>query len=184
MTDLNATTTEVSAEFDKRSDALWASIDDHDEAEFFTLIENLVAELPAEHPVALFERACSRDSYGHSDLAVPLYREALDRGLSGMRRRRAVIQLSSSLRNVGHVDESVRLLTAERAIDPDTLDEPTRALSDAIAAVLALALADSGREREAVSIAVGALAPHLVRYQRSMGAYARLLVEPKDEDAA
>jgi hypothetical protein len=44
--------------------------------------------------------------------------------------------------------------------------------------VLALALADVGREREAVSVAVAALAPHLPRYQRSMANYARLLVSP------
>jgi hypothetical protein len=54
-------------------------------------------------------------------------------------------------------------------------------LSDAISATLALCLVDSGREREAVSIAVGALAAHLPRYQRSMATYARLLLEPEDE---
>jgi len=39
------------------------------------------------------------------------------------------------------------------------------------AAFLALALADTGREREALS-------PHLPRYQRSLGNYARDLREP------
>jgi hypothetical protein len=38
-----------------------------------------------------------------------------------------------------------------------------------------LALVDVGREREAASIAIGALAPHLPRYHRSMGNDARLL---------
>jgi hypothetical protein len=37
-------------------------------------------------------------------------------------------------------------------------------------------LEDEGREREAVSIALGALAPRLPRYQRSLANYARLLV--------
>ncbi|MDQ6922056.1 MAG: tetratricopeptide repeat protein, partial [Candidatus Dormibacteraeota bacterium] len=41
----------------------------------------------------------------------------------------------------------------------------------------ALALTDVGREREAVSVALTALAPHLPRYQRSMANYARLLME-------
>jgi hypothetical protein len=45
---------------------------------------------------------------------------------------------------------------------------------------LALCLVDAGREREAVSVAVGALAPHLPRYQRSMANYARLLVSPEN----
>jgi hypothetical protein len=42
---------------------------------------------------------------------------------------------------------------------------------------LALALTSVGREREAVAVAVAALAPHLPRYQRSMANYARLLLE-------
>jgi hypothetical protein len=83
---------------------------------------------------------------------------------------RAVIQLASSLRIVGSVDESVALLTAE-------LEEPPDELDDAVRAFLALALADAGREREALSHALSALAPHLPRYQRSLGNYARLLVE-------
>ena len=60
---------------------------------------------------------------------------------------------------------------AERAAGSDDLD-------DAVAAFLALALVDTGREREAASLALAALAPHLPRYQRSLGNYARLLVEP------
>jgi hypothetical protein len=107
---------------------------------------------------------------------VPLYRFALDGGLTGYRRRRAVIQMASSMRNIGQVEAAIELLEAERAIDPAALDEQTRTLADAISAVLALCLADAGREREAVSIAVAALAPHLPRYQRSMADYARQLV--------
>ncbi|HEX6328847.1 MAG TPA: tetratricopeptide repeat protein [Jiangellaceae bacterium] len=158
----------------------WASIDDYENRadEFRALIDSLAAELPEGHPVAAFERACAWDSTGHSDRAVPLYQRALDHGLTGYRRRRAVIQISLSLRNVGQADTAVKLLEAERAIDPATLDEQTRSLADAISATLALCLADTGREREAVSVAVGAPAPHLPRYQRSMANYARLLLEP------
>jgi hypothetical protein len=68
------------------------------------------------------------------------------------------------------VTESLELLTAE-------LDQPSDPLDDAVSAFLALALVDSGREREAVSIALRALAPHLPRYQRSLGNYARELVD-------
>jgi hypothetical protein len=103
---------------------------------------------------------------------VPLYRKALDSGLTGERRRRAVIQLASSIRNLGRPQESVDLLTAELAAGSDQLD-------DAVKAVLALALTDVGREREAVSLAISALAPHLPRYQRAMANYARLLVEQR-----
>jgi hypothetical protein len=167
---------EPNVEWERQIAAAWASIDDLGERDFLTLIEKLVAELPADSPVGIFERAASLDSTGHSDLAVPLYRQALDRGLTGVRRRRAVIQMSSSLRNLGRPEESVALLTAELDAGSDQLD-------DAVRAFLALALTDTGREREAVSLALGALAPHLPRYQRSLANYARLLVEPDPEDS-
>jgi hypothetical protein len=105
---------------------------------------------------------------------VPLYRQALDRGLTGERRRRAVIQLASSLRNLGRPEESVALLTTELDAGSDHLD-------DAVRAFLALALTDVGREREAVSLALAALAPHLPRYQRSLANYARLLAHAGPE---
>ena len=119
--------------------------------------------------VGIFERACSLDSTGHSDLAVPVYREALDLGLTGERRRRAVIQLASSLRNVGPSPESVVLLKTEMVLEADQLD-------DAVRAFLALALVDTGCEREAVSRAVGAVALHLPRYQHWVANYASLLM--------
>jgi tetratricopeptide (TPR) repeat protein len=147
---------------------LWASIEDHGEREFVTRMEELAAELPADNAVAAFERASAQDSTGHSDLAVPLYRQALERGLEGERRRRAVIQMASSLRNLGRAEESVELLTAE-------LNEASDGLDDAVKAFLALALVDVGREREAVSLALEALARHLPRYQRSLANYAELI---------
>ncbi len=155
-----------SAEWERRLADLWASIDDLGEDEFLARLEELAAEQPADSAVAAFERASAFDSTGHSDLAVPLYRQALELGLAGERRRRAVIQLASSLRNLGRADESVALLTAERDAGSDDLD-------DAVAAFLALALVDTGREREAAALALTALSRHLTRYQRSLANYAR-----------
>ena len=155
-------------EWEQRLADLWASIDDLSEQAFSKKMELLVAELPADSAVAAFERAGSLDSTGHSDLAVPLYRRALELGLEGQRRRRAVIQMASSLRNLGQASESVALLTAERERESDDLD-------DAVSATLALALFDVGREREAVSVAVLALSRHMTRYRRSLANYARLI---------
>jgi hypothetical protein len=42
---------------------------------------------------------------------------------------------------------------------------------------LALALVDVGREREATSLALEALASHLPRYQRSLGNYSKSLLD-------
>jgi hypothetical protein len=148
----------------------WASIDSYEEGEFRALIDALVVGEPPA--VADFERACAFDSTGQPDRAVPLYRSALAAGLTGLRRRRAVIQLASSLRNLGSAQDSVALLSAELAAP---VEGEAAALDDAVRAFLALALVDVGREREAVSLALGSLAPHLPRYQRSLGAYARAL---------
>lgn len=104
---------------------------------------------------------------------MPLYREALAGGLSGYKGRRAKIQLSSSLRNVGQAEEGVKLLTPE-------LDAPSDELDDAVRATLALCLSSLGRDREGLSLVLCALAPHLPRYQRSMGNYARALLESDD----
>jgi len=123
--------------------------------------------------VAAFERAGAFDSTGHSDRAVALYRQALELGLGEERRRRAVIQLASSLRNLGRAPESVALLTAERNAGSDDLD-------DAVSAFLALALVDTGHDREAVSLALTALSRHLTRYQRSLANYARELSDRPD----
>jgi hypothetical protein len=157
-------------DWERREAALWAAIEDHEPQEFRARVDALAAELLPGSAVAPFERACAFDSTGHPDKAVPLYREALELGLEGERRRRAMIQMASSLRNLGDADQCVELMRAERERTSDDLD-------DAVATVLALGLADLGREREALSIALGALAPHLPRYQRSMGNYARMLLE-------
>ena len=156
------------AEWERRLDLLWASLDDRDADEFVAAMGELVGELPPHDAIGLFEQASAFDSTGHPDLAVAGYRQALERGLSGQRRRRAVIQLASSLRNLGHAEESVALLTAELDAGSDDLD-------DAVRAFLALALTSVGRDREAVSVALTALAAHLPRYNRSLAAYAREL---------
>jgi tetratricopeptide (TPR) repeat protein len=158
-------------DWERRSAELWARLDDLTPGDFRAEIDKLAGELPEGSAVADFERACAWDSTGHSDKAAPLYEHALATGLTGIRRRRAVIQMSSSLRNVGQVERAVELLTEEMNAGSDELD-------DAVRAILALALTDVGRAREAVSLAVGALAQHLPRYQRSMANYARLLLEP------
>ncbi|MEV8591783.1 tetratricopeptide repeat protein [Streptomyces sp. NPDC052012] len=166
-------------DWEERVTAAWATLDDYagseeDAAAFRAVIDALVAELPEDSPLGPFERACAFDSTGHPAEAVALYREALDGGLEKAgpyKARRAKIQLASSLRNVGRPQEGVALLTPE-------LDAPSDELDDAVRACLALCLSSLGRDREGLSLVLGALAPHLPRYQRSMAAYARELVEP------
>jgi tetratricopeptide (TPR) repeat protein len=158
--------------WEQRLTDLWAAIDSLGPEAFRARMEALAAERPPGDAIAAFELASANDSTGRGDRAAPLYRQALAAGLTGIRRRRAVIQLASTLRNLGEVEESVALLSAERDAGSDELD-------DAVAAFLALALADSGREREALGVVLGALAAHLPRYNRSLANYAQDLSQPK-----
>ncbi|WP_027007551.1 tetratricopeptide repeat protein [Conexibacter woesei] len=170
-------------EWETRSAALWDRLDDVEEAEFRALVDALAGELDDGDPVAAFERGCAADSTGHPDEAVVLYEAALAAGLDGYRRRRALIQLSSSLRNLGQPERGVVLLEAERAASLAATAPPVTAatpagddpatLDDALVCTLALCLADAGRAREGVGLVVAAMAPKLPRYQRSMAFYGK-----------
>ena len=138
---------------------------------FVAQMDALALELPPHSAIGLFERGSALDSTGHPDLAVPLYRAALNAGLAGPRRRRATIQLASSMRNLGNAQEAANLLGAEMHATSDELD-------GAVHAFLALALADLGRDREALAISLTALAGYLPRYNRSLARYASEIAQP------
>ncbi|MEO5694672.1 MAG: tetratricopeptide repeat protein [Usitatibacter sp.] len=166
------TSTAASRYWERKLAVLWSSLDRQEGSEFVVAIEALVAELPEGDAIGVFEVASAQDSTGHPDLAVPLYRAALATGLAGIRRRRAVIQMASSLRNLGQPQESVELLTKE-------LDQESDELDGAVRSFLALALVDVGREREAVAISLAALSRYLPRYNKSLARHAAEIVEKK-----
>ncbi|GEK86803.1 tetratricopeptide repeat protein [Microbacterium aerolatum] len=149
-----------------RVDAVWDddTLSDDDRVR---AIDALALERTAEDPVALFERAGARDSAGAEMAAVSFYRRALAAGLDESRREQATIQLASTLRTLGRIDESLRMLKEKR--------ERGGALSDEAAAFYALALVSAGDSVGAASIALETLAPHLSQYRRSVTAYAREL---------
>ena len=154
-----------------RVDDIWAHASEYADLDLVAAIDALVAERPVDDPLALFEAASARDSAGLEAEAAPLYTRALERDLPAHVTPRATIQLASTIRNLGKVDESIRLLEAQLAQHPD--DEWTAAT----AAFLALALASRGQEREAASIALTALADSLPIYQRAVRAYAAELLD-------
>ena len=160
---------DMDASWEDRLTRLWNAMDRYPPHAFVAQIDALVAELPPGTGIGLFERASANDSTGHPDVAVPLYRGALAAGLSGQRRRRATIQLASSLRNLGNAAEAKDLLVAE-------LQSPSDELDGAVRAFLALALVDLGREREAVGIGLAALSKYLPRYNRSLERYANEII--------
>lgn len=161
--------------WESRVAALWQRLDALPPAEFVHSIDTLAAERPADDATALFERACARDSTGEESDAESLYRAAIDSGrLDPYRHSRAVIQLASTLRILGQLDESERLLVREldRHLEPGN----SGALHDEARATLALTYVAQGRAVEAAGLALSTLAPHLSRYNRSVSRNASELV--------
>ena len=148
--------------------ALWKDLDAFGQADFVGAMRQLTAELPEGDPVALFELGAAYDSTGSPQEAVALYKSSLEAGLTGLRRRRVHIQMASSLRNLGQPKQAADMLFEE-------LKQPSDELDQAVVAFLALALADLGRERAALSITLEALSKYLPRYNRSLARYAQAL---------
>ena len=122
------------------------------------------------HAIADFERACAYDSTGFEKNAEPLYRSALELGLTGLRRRRARIQLASTLRNNGKFHESIEILREEKENYSDELD-------DAVNAFLALSLSSINNDKEALSLVLESLSAHLPRYNKSVYNYSKELIK-------
>lgn len=157
--------------WDERVEEFWEAADDADPDRALQDMGALVAERPDDDPAALFEWAGVHDFLGLETQAVPLYRQALANGLDGERRPQAVIQLASSLRNIGRAAEAVELLQDM---------EPDATVGSAREAFLALALHDAGRATEALTVALLALQDSLPLYGKVVGFYARDLgADPK-----
>jgi tetratricopeptide (TPR) repeat protein len=154
-----------------RVSAVWARASELADLDLLAEIDALVAERPEDDAAAVFEAAGARNYLGQEAEAEPLYRRALELGLDERRRPQAVIQLASTLRNLGEVRESISLL--ERQLHEHPGDEWT----GPTAAFLSLALVSRGDEREAAAVALAALADYLPMYSRSVRGYATALVD-------
>lgn len=113
------------------------------------------------------------DSLGFEAEAGAEYERALELGLDDARHARLAVQYGSTLRNLGRLDEAIRVLRAA----------PTHASTgSAPRVVLALALHSAGRKDEALQVALNAQIDMLPRYQRSMRNYAAALTESVTEE--
>jgi len=113
----------------------------------------------------LFERACECDTAGLEAEAEPLYRAALATGmLDPYRQVRATLQLASTLRLMGRLQESEAILLREL----DSRGEAGGDLHDEARTLLALTWIELGRGAEAAGLLLAVLAPKLSRYNRSM----------------
>lgn len=126
----------------------------------------LVDEAP-EDPVAWFELAGFLDSLGREETAVEPYERADRLGLPDELRPQWTLQYGSTLRLVGRLDESIRILDEGRARYP---------AYPAIDLMLALAMLDAGRAPDASTTAIRArLKPDpdgsVERYRRALEWY-------------
>ncbi|MEG0926157.1 MULTISPECIES: tetratricopeptide repeat protein [Chryseobacterium] len=147
---------------------IWQKFGTISNEEFTQQIKDHIILLKDAPAIADFEMACTFDSTGHEKEAEPLYRSALAKGLSGLRRRRARIQLASTLRNNGKIEESIHILREEKANYSDELN-------DAVDSFLALSLSSAGEYKEALSLTLKAISLHLPRYNQSLFNYADAL---------
>lgn len=120
-------------------------------------------------PLVLAEIGGDHDSAGRPVEAAAYYQRAFDAGLVEPHLSQVTIQHASTLRNLGRHDESIALLRDHFDARPD------HELATAASVFTALALATSGREREAVAALMRTIEPTLPRYNRSVAAYADAL---------
>jgi len=167
---------ESNHDWETRVAAVWKTASTMAPNALVAAIDALALERPADDANALFERACARDTASFEAEAETYYRAALaSDNLDAYRRSRASIQLGSTLRILGKLDESEKLLTAE--LDRHMQTGNWRVLHDEARAILALTYVAQGRAVEAAGLALLTLAPHLSCYNRSVAANAAELVE-------
>lgn len=147
---------------------IWMKLGTISSEEFIQMVKDHVKLISDAQAISDFEMACAYDSTGHEKEAEPLYRSALDKGLTGLRRRRARIQLASTLRNNGKTEESIRILREEKENYSDELN-------DAVDSFLALSLSSAGEHQEALSLVLKAISKYLPRYNNSLARYAENL---------
>ena len=162
-------------EWEDRVADFWQSADDSKVDETLSEMKRLVEELEPTNPIGLFELASVHDFLGLEPEAIPIYKQALHSGLDGLKREKALIQLSSSLRNVGKPEEAVALL------ESSTFSVETEAAAKAF---LALAHLDAGNPSKALSIALLELYPNGGPYERSIKLYATDLIEREKHNLA
>ncbi|MEO6470529.1 MAG: tetratricopeptide repeat protein [Aeromicrobium sp.] len=158
-------------DWEARVAAVWATASTLDDQAVLRSIDALVAERPDTDAAAVFESASARDYLVLEAEAEPLYRRAIELGLDDRRLPQSVIQLASTLRNLGRPGEAVALL------EDWLLLHPSDDWSGPASAFLALALASAGDDRKAASVALTAIAGYLPAYSNAVRRYAADLLD-------
>ena len=157
---------EPEATFEAEVARSWALNREGRAEEALAIVRTLVERFPID-PRAHFEYAGALDYQGREADAVAPYRRAQALGLAGDELPRLYVQLGSTLRNVGELDEAERFLAAGRERFPEHAG---------IRAFHALALHSAGRCHEAVVELLDLIAANADRidldgYERALRAY-------------
>ena len=134
--------------------------------EAFDLFRALLDENP-DDPRVLYEYGGVFDSAGRENEAIALYRQALEKGLSGDYLPQLYLQRASTLRNIGQLTESITMLEDTCRLYPE---RPSLKL------FLALALESTGRNHDALTVLFDLATTHvdtadMKRYARSIRGY-------------
>lgn len=131
--------------------AIAAGFDARDRANMNPTIEYFAALLGANpgNAAVLYELAGSYDTAGQEGTAEKYYLEAFEAGLSGDRRRRALLQYGSTLRNLGRFEESLAVFADARQQYPE---------SDSLRLFEILSLHAAGRPNTALAEALSLIA--------------------------
>ena len=156
--------------WESRVQKAWASATPESAEERIKTIEQLASEKPPNDPVALFERASAQDSYGSEFEAEPLYKAAIAAGLSNVdpaRNTQAFIQLASTLRNLGKLEEATATLAEAEKLDVD-LDQ-----ANWVRAFQLLCKLSMGEDITESKAELEILSQLLTRYQASVTRFAK-----------
>ncbi|OAT72791.1 tetratricopeptide repeat protein [Parageobacillus thermoglucosidasius] len=137
-----------------------------------TILRSLLDVFPKDAMIH-FYYATTYDSLGLERKAIPYYEKAIDYGLEGELRQRALIQLGSSYRCTGQYEQAANVLKKGLKEFPDNV---------ALQAFLAMALYHMREEKRAVSMLIHALVaassdPWIKKYEKALVFYADHLDE-------
>jgi cyanophycin synthetase len=147
-----------------RIDALWELTDDAQRIEH---ARALAAEFPGD-PVIAYELGGAHDAAGQDGEAVTHYEAALAGGLTEPLRHRCLVQLASTLRNLGRHDEAVLRIDEAVAAEPASVG---------VQMFRALVRHDAGHPADGLAGLLAVLAEEssdadVARYRQSLRAYA------------
>ncbi|GAA4672296.1 tetratricopeptide repeat protein [Frondihabitans cladoniiphilus] len=141
----------MSDELDAQLESIFAARDRENMGPTISALLPLYDEHP-ENPRVLYELGGAYDTAGEEATALRFYERSIDQGLVGDIRRRCYLQYGSTLRNLGRIEESLKVFARARAEFPE---------SAALGAFEALTFHAAGRMNDALASLLILLADHV-----------------------